>query len=473
MSLDRLEAALRHEQDIFAYPAREWTVPRGNANAPVLDVVIVGGGMAGIATAIGLARERITNVLVVDRNPAAREGPWATYARMPTLRTVKELHGPDAALLHLTFQAWFEAQFGEEAFRRLHLIDRGQWMDYLVWLRRVMQVPVRNDTLVDDIVPADGLLHVHTRGPQGEPTLAARRVVLAGGYEGHGGPRIPAFMDSLPRHFWAHSSDAIDFAALRGRRVGVLGAGASAFDNSATALDHGACEVVQFVRRPRLPQVNWMRYAEFAGFFRGFPDLDDARKARFTRRFFEMPTPPPQDTLERTLRHRNYVLRFAAGWSAVRADSDRVKVQTPAGEEAFDFLILGTGFELDLTRRPELQTLLPSVALWSDRVPSEPTFARFPYLGPGFNCLPKHAWAAAEVRQVYVLGPTALPSIGPICTGLNGMPYAIPLLAGAISRSFFVEDADRYHEELLRFAEPESDVDIALTRVRGADTKGD
>jgi hypothetical protein len=36
---------------------------------------------------------QVTNVLVLDENPAGLEGPWVTYARMVTLRTNKALTG--------------------------------------------------------------------------------------------------------------------------------------------------------------------------------------------------------------------------------------------------------------------------------------------------------------------------------------------------------------------------------------------
>ena len=459
MALDELERRVRREFDTFAYPEREWVIGRHSPIGQVHDVVIVGGGMAGIATAIGLRRERITNVLVVDRNPAGREGPWMTFARMLTLRTVKNLTGPDADIDSLTFRAWHEAQFGAEAYERIHLIDKGQWMDYLVWLRRTAQVPVENEVVVEDIAPAAGLLRL-TVTRHGEPgTLLARRCVLANGYEGQGAPRIPDFADRLPRRYWAHTSDPIDFAALKAKRVGVLGAGASAFDNSAVALEAGASEVVQCVRRAVLPTVNWMRYAEFAGYFRGFPELDDARRIRFTRRIFELPTPPPQDTLARVLRHANYALRLGAAWNDARVEDERVRVDTARGVESFDFLIFGTGYEIDLALRPELQTVLPTLTMMRDRVhlgddPASAGIGRQPFLGPGFECVPRPG-AAPEVAHLYVLGPAALVSHGPICVGVNGMAFAIPRIVHALSRSFFAEDADRYHAQFMAFAEPE------------------
>jgi cation diffusion facilitator CzcD-associated flavoprotein CzcO len=92
-------------------------------------------------------------------------------------------------------------------------------------------------------------------GPSGGETIYARKVVLAGGRDGSGAPHRPAF-PSLPRESRAggscvfHSSDSIDFARLKGGRIGVLGASASAFDNAAVALESGAAEAHLFVRRP-------------------------------------------------------------------------------------------------------------------------------------------------------------------------------------------------------------------------------
>src|SRR5262249_8005508 len=73
-------------------------------------------------------------------------------------------------------------------------------------------------------------------------TVHARKLVLAGGRDGSGARSLPLFpsLTAAPsggagRVF--HASDAIDFARFEGGSVGVLGAGASAFDNAAVALE--------------------------------------------------------------------------------------------------------------------------------------------------------------------------------------------------------------------------------------------
>jgi cation diffusion facilitator CzcD-associated flavoprotein CzcO len=56
----------------------------------------------------------------------------------------------------------------------------------------------------------------------------------------------------LPTTLVAHTGHRIDFAALAGKSVAVLGAGASALDAAGTALEAGAAQVHLFVRRDDL-----------------------------------------------------------------------------------------------------------------------------------------------------------------------------------------------------------------------------
>lgn len=77
----------------------------------------------------------MTNVVVLDENLEGLEGPWVTYARMVTLRTNKSLTGPDLGIPSLTFQAFYEAKFGDAAWEALDKIPKEEWMAYLVWYR--------------------------------------------------------------------------------------------------------------------------------------------------------------------------------------------------------------------------------------------------------------------------------------------------------------------------------------------------
>jgi hypothetical protein len=136
--------------------------------------------------------------------------------------------------------------FGKDGWQRLDRILRQHWADYLMWFRRVVGVPVRNGCEVLEIAPAaHGLLAAtvqaalksFTRGKSCWPRASMGKWT------------IPAPLDGLPVSLCANAADAIDFDALRGEQVVVIGAGASAFDNAATALEAGAAEVHLLCRR--------------------------------------------------------------------------------------------------------------------------------------------------------------------------------------------------------------------------------
>lgn len=469
IGLAALARRARQEMALFDHPPKEWVHPRlGPAGETVRDVVVVGAGQSGLGIAAALLRERITNIEVLDRNGAGQEGPWVTYARMLTLRTLKHLTGPDIGVPSLTFRAWHEAQHGRDAWDGLVRIPNGEWMRYLVWLRRTLDLPVRNGVRLLRAEPlragAPGLLALHLDTPDGPETRLARKLVLANGIDGAGGKRVPGWVwDALPRDRWAHTADAIDFAALRGQRVAVVGAGASAFDNAATALEAGASQVDVFIRRAALPQVNAFRVLETRGFFRSFGDAPDAQRWRFMQRLLSLPMPPPQDTLDRTLRHPNVRLHLGAPVLDGEATGAGLRLRTPQGWHGADFLILGTGFSVDLRLRPELEALASHAATWADHYAPPPDLAdpaagRYPYLGPGFELLPRDPATcdpaiAAALRNVHLFNVGSVVSMGPVAGGLNGMPFGLPRLLEHLSRDLFMPELDRAYAEFASYDE--------------------
>src|SRR5262245_22992474 len=107
--LSALEARARREIEMTAHPHLEGMEPRLYRGLPARDVLTVGAGQSGLCIAFALRRDRVRNVLAIDRAAEGREGPWITYARMHTLRSPKDQNGPDLGLPSLTFEAWYEA----------------------------------------------------------------------------------------------------------------------------------------------------------------------------------------------------------------------------------------------------------------------------------------------------------------------------------------------------------------------------
>jgi cation diffusion facilitator CzcD-associated flavoprotein CzcO len=451
-----LEQRLRRELALLELPAKPWVPPRDADGATAADVVVIGGGMSGLAAAAALRLLGIERTVVLDRAPEGREGPWVTYARMRTLRSPKDQAGPALDIPSLTFRAWFEAQFGAAAWAAMGRIPRPMWMEYLVWYRRVMGLDVRNGTEVTLIRPRpDGLIALDIAG--GAPMLA-RRIVLATGRDGLGGPAIPGFLEGVPRRFWAHSADDIDFAALAGRRVAVIGAGASAFDNAATALEAGCARLDMFVRRPEVPRVD--RFTGFAGMIHGFEALPDAWKWRMLHMQLVAQTPPPRDSVLRVSRFPN--ARLHAGCPIERATpgEDALMLATPAGRVAVDFLIVGTGFRVELSQRPELALVGQHIAFWRDRFRPDSgehnqELADSPYLDPDFVFHERMPGACPALRRIHCFNYAATLSHGKLSGDIRAISQGAQRLARGIARSLFVEDAGQHFEALQAFSEPE------------------
>src|SRR4051794_24231449 len=367
--LAALTARVRSDLAKIAHPSMPWlTAVIGPDGRPALDVLVVGAGQSGLATAFALLRSRVSNILVLDKAEEGREGPWLTYARMPTLRSPKDFTGPDLDIPSLTYQCWHEAKFGEQSWRDLNLIPREYWADYLAWYREVLDLPVRNGCEVVDIAPAvDGLLQVTVRGNEGETTVYARKVVLATGQEGMGDWSIPEPLRHLPGTRCIHSGAEIDFDALRGRRVAVIGAGASAFDNAAAALEAGAARVDLLCRRAEIQLIQPYRWLTFRGFLRHFSELDDAWRWRFMRAVLELREGFPQHTYDRCARHQAFHLHEGAPVEAAVETADGLVLQTPCGEITTDFVICATGIAMSFAGRPELARFADNIARWADR----------------------------------------------------------------------------------------------------------
>lgn len=450
-SLAELESRLAWELECLAYPAEPW-VPAAvdGAGRPVHAVLVVGGGQAGLSIAFALRREGVHDVRVVDRAPAGLEGPWITFARMNTLRTPKYLTGPDYGVPSLTFRAWFEAGHGAPAWDAMERIPRVVWMDYLRWFRRVTGISVENGVALTALRgTADGRVEADLHDATGLRQVVARHLVLADGMDGGGAWHVPPhFVRDLDRGAWAHSSDAIDFAALRGARVAVLGAGAAAFDAAAEALDHGATVELHH-RRPALLQLQFRAWLEQAGFLAGFGDLDDARKWSVTHRLLGNGAPPPESAVQRVVGRDGFTIHASSTWRSLRMVDRRVRIDTSGGERDVDFVVFATGVRYDLALRPELASVVPLAARWRDRFVPDATQAcddvgLFPYLGRGFELCERTPGTAPWLRRVHLFNYSATASLG--ITGASGTGHKLGLrrLVGALVVALYGECADAH-----------------------------
>ena len=418
------------------------------------NVLIVGAGQTGAAFAFALRRAGIGRVSVIDAaQDESKAGVWLTRARMNKLRTPKSLVGPETSVPGLSFQAWYEARFGSESYAAIDRIPRTRWAEYLKWYRDFLGIAIRYGTRLTRIEPADGLFRVHLEVSDGVKVQrvieTTRKVILANGVAGNGGPYVSGILKDLPQAFHAHTSADIDFAALRGKSVAVLGGAASAFDAAATALEAGAGEVHLFVRRATLPSVPVTRTRAYPGAYDNYYQLPDAIRWAQARRFRRSGSTPPVDAVERVTNFPNFYLHLGAQWSEARIASGAIEAHVGGERLTFDFAIAGTGYFIDPAARLELADFAQHIRLWRDQYvpPSDDAddyLGAHPYLGAALEYLEKTAGNAPYLRDIHVYNPAGFVSFGLPVGDVPSMRRDIPVVVQRIGRDLFLADLDAH-----------------------------
>jgi len=450
-----LERQVHKDLQTIEVPLRSWVPERLDSQGrAIADVVIVGAGLSGLAIAFGLYRQGITRTMVLDAAEAGREGPWVTSARMRTLRSPKTMTGPDLGVPSLTYRAWHEASYGEASWEGLDLIDRHDWMAYLGWFRRVVGIDVLSGTRLTGLSGSGRDVVAQIEGAGGRSSITARKLVLATGIEGAGGAHVPqAFVGPLPRDRWSHSAEVVDIAHVADKDVGVVGAASSSFDWAVAALEAGARTVTILARSAEMPVTEILDWSNFPGFLNNFAELDDERRYAFTRRMLAFKTPPTVEMYTRAMSAPNATLVTGAAVKAARMDDGRIRAETTRGDYVFDHLLFGTGYALDMHRRPELAGIVDLIATWGDRMQAtagdeDNEVLRYPYLGPGFELTEKQPGTVSWLPNIHLFNNGAVPSMGPVCNGLTGLKSGVPRLVSRISRDLFIEDADQHYQSL-------------------------
>jgi cation diffusion facilitator CzcD-associated flavoprotein CzcO len=461
IGLPALEARLREDLQWLDLPAQPWVKPRHQEGQLLLEVAVIGGGMAGLALATEL-RHLGVKAVVFDQSEEGFEGPWATTARMQTLRSPKQLSGPALGLPALTFRAWFEAQFGLAAWEQLDKIPRLQWAEYLRWYRHVLRLDVRNRHRVTRVQPkADGRVELSIDADGQALNVSARHVVLATGRDGLGGPWVPAVADALPREYWAHSADGLQDHWFVDKRVAVIGGGASAMDAAGTALEAGARSVDVLVRRKDLPRINKGKGAGSPGMTHGYWRLPDDWKWSIRHYLNLQQVPPPQGSTLRVSRHANarFLLGSPVESVAVQADGSLL-LQTPTAHLHYDFLVFATGFRSNWALRPEFSPFAPHIKLWSDRY-SAPAgqedleLSQLPDLGPLFEFLERVPGTCPGLDRVHCFSYPAALTYGGVSGDIPAISEGAKRMAQGLAGQLFNDDIELHFEAMQAYAEPE------------------
>ncbi len=435
----------------------DWVIPREGVTH---NVFIVGAGQSGIALRYALRRAGVGRVGQVDAAGEDSAGSWDRCARMLTLRTPKTATGPDLGFTPLGFQRWYDAQQGPGAFAALDRVPPAAWSGYLRWFRNLTAGGIRYQTRLVGVEPMGAHFRLHLAGPGGDTVETTRKLVLTGGIEALGGPHVPSELEALPPGLLAHTSAAIDFAALRGRTVAVIGCGASAFDAAATALEAGALRVRMLTRRDAIPDTAGGRKRRYHGAQENFPALPDSLRWKLALRMQALGTPPPLDSILRVMAHDNFGIHLSAPLDHAEVRSGRASLIVRGDVHDFDFVIAATGYRQDPRLRPELTAIADRIALWGDRyVPpvgqESPGLASHPYLGPEFQLTEKVPRSAPFLKNLHAYTTAAQLSFGRHISDVPSMDFGIRRLTAALVRDLFFEDEQAHHALMDRMPPPD------------------
>jgi FAD-dependent urate hydroxylase len=437
------------------------------------NVAIIGGGQTGCAFAYALRRAGIGKVTLLDAAPNEhRAGIWLNAARMNLLRTPKFLPGPEQGIPALSFQAWYEARNGLEAYAAIDRIKRTDWAEYLSWYKQFLGIDPRYSTRVMRIEPAGDHFRLHLETPDGQTTETARKIILATGFFGGGGKFIPDVLkDNLPATAYAHTEDAIDFASLRGRTVGVIGAAAAAFDAAGVALENGAAAVDLFARRDSIAAIPITRARGFPGAYDNYYQLPDADRWQQAMRYFRFGSTPTTDAIERTVAFANFNLHLSAPWSNATQRDGKIETVINGTTYRMDFVIAGTGYSPDLASRPELVDFADQILLWRDRYTPPPADAddmlgRYPYLGAGHEFMPRTQHASPLLKHIHVQNPAGFLSFGLPIGDVPSMKRDIPVIVARISADLFQDDLDTLRHRMISMVPADFTPELYRSAVR-------
>lgn len=445
--LAELTQRVESELAMLSFATKPWVVAKMYEGQPTLDVVIIGAGQSGLILAHALKRRGVSNFLVLDRNPAGYEGVWETFARNYEIRSPKEIMGADLGLPSLTIQSFIEALHGPDYWAKMQRVPRLDWMAYLRWYRSVTKPPIENNVTVADIdYDAEGV----TLTTEDGRTIRTRMVVLATGMDGGGAWAIPSIIsDNLPTDRFNHSSDIFDDRRLVGRDVAVLGAGAAGFDMAVAALAAGARNVSMFMRRPDLPMLDVVRDLETAGQLDHGQELSDLTKWGISRFMSGISQSPAEHHFHLACSYPNFRIHAGSPWEKVVYEDEKVRVGTPKGRFAFDYVLSATGVAVDMNKRPELRKIAAKATLWRDRFdpPADdpaPGRLNYPYLDRQYRFTEKEAGTAPGLNRIYAYNALAGLSMGAMSVvSISSYKYGVQRIAGAITGTLF---RDQEHE---------------------------
>jgi Pyridine nucleotide-disulphide oxidoreductase len=266
--------------------------------------------------------------------------------------------------------------------------------------------------------------------------IGARRVVVAAGILNFA--HVPPLLADLPKGWVSHSSEHSDLAGFRGRRVAVLGAGASALDLAALLLEAGATvdliarrNVIAFHSAPVEPRsfIQSLQ-APRSGLGTGWrsrmctdaPLVFHAMPQSFRLRVVERHLGPAPCWFIRDAVAGRLPMHLSATISSARVVDGRVRLSfsqpnLPETQIDVDHVVAATGYRVDLSRIPFIDD---GLQVQLNKAQGTPVLSR------NFE---------SSVRGLYFIGAAAAGSFGPLLRFAYGAKFAAKRVASRLVNS--------------------------------------
>jgi thioredoxin reductase len=386
-----------------------------------VDVAIIGAGPLGLGLATHLRGRGVEHRIFGS--------PMQTWRDMPSNMSLKSLGFATSIPIpdgHPTFPEFCRAR-GLEDYEP---IEFATFAEYGMLIQRDFVPYLENTTVTDLRRTGDAFsLTLET----GEHVRAKRVVVAVGlGYF----QRIPDVLANLPSDRLSHTWGRKNFSAYAGKKVVVVGGGASALETAALLHEHGACVQVlvrgdvhwggkgvrewerSLIDRIRFP-ISSVGHGRENWVLQHIPWLMHYLPARtrvpFTRKHLG---PAPAWWLRERVDGR---LPVHIGTSIVHATSNeravllRVRADGTEREIVADHVIAGTGYEMNVDR---IAFISRDLCRQIRRYDSAPRLSRH---------------FESSVPGLYFIGPIAALSFGPLARFVAGAPFTVPAVASHLA----------------------------------------
>ena len=412
---------------VLRQPAAAIAKPHRRAAAFDCDVAIIGAGPYGLSVAAQLA---------------ARGGSFRVFGKpldtwrnhMPKDMLLKS-EGFASSLSHPSRDSTLEAYC---AARGIPYSDRALpvsldlFLEYSQWFRETYVSTLEEQCVTALETMRDGFALTLENGNR----VTARRVVLAVGVTWFSD--IPETLRGLDAGAVSHSYDHRDVSRFDGKEVVVLGAGASAIDLAALLHDSGASVKIvardsairyhtppheddhKWWNRLRNPASTigpgWRSYAAVKLPFL-FRLLPEKLRLRIVKR--HLGPAPGWFMRQRIEGHVTQLLAHQLDAARMMGNRVLLRLSDKRGETKTvecDHVVAATGYKPDLSRVPFMpEDLLSRIA----------TTGKAPKLSGAFE---------TSVPDLYVVGPAAAHSFGPLMRFMTGSEYVAPLVAKHLVR---------------------------------------